>query len=192
MASGDEKQITQILEEFGSGDRSAAAELLPLVYEQLRGLAAEHFRGERPDHTLQPTVLVHDAYLRIVEQSSLEVRNRGQFFRLASKLMRRLLIDHARTKARQKRGQGWERVTLSGLHSDAPDRLVDVLDLEEARGKLREISERRAELVELRFYGGLTMDEAADSLGISPATAKREWRLAKAWLARELSAGEQT
>ena len=162
----------------------------PLVYEELRSLAAEHFRGERPDHTLQPTVLVHDAYMRIVEQSSLEVRNRAQFFRLASKLMRRLLIDHARAKARQKRGRGWERVTLSGLDSDAPDRLVDVLDLEEARGKLREISERRAELVELRFYGGLTMDEAADSLGISPATAKREWRLAKAWLARELSGGE--
>jgi len=182
-----QEQITQLLGELDSGDRSAAAALLPLVYEELRALAAVHFKAERADHTLQPTVLVHDAYMKIVDEPTLKIRSRGQLFALASKLMRRLLIDHARARLKQKRGEGWGRVSLSELDTGTPDKLVDVLDLEDARQKLSEISERQADLVELRFYGGLSMDEAAESLDISAATAARDWRLAKAWLARELS-----
>lgn len=179
--------ITQALGVLGSGNDSAAAALLPLVYQELRALAAAHFKRENPGNTLQPTVLVHEAYLRLVERSAPKINDRAHFFRLASKLMRQLLVDHAREKAAQKRGADRDRVTLSGIDTDSLNLDVDFVDLEEALLKLTAISERRSELVELRFFGGLTVEEASESLGISVETAKREWRLAKAWLARALS-----
>lgn len=161
--------------------------LLGQVYEELRGLAAAHFRAEYPGHTLQPTVLVHEVFLRLSASARLDVNDRQHFLRLASRVMRQVLLDHARAKAAEKRGPDLQRVTLSGLDSDIPSDALDSLDLEEALQRLAALNPRRAELVELRFFGGLTMEEVAESLDVSPETAKREWRLAKAWLARELA-----
>lgn len=177
---------SQFLHELGTTIQPDLAQLLPQVYEELRNLAAAHFRSEYPGHTLQPTVLVHDVFLRIASDPTLKITDRGHFFGLASKLMRHILVDHARQKLTQKRGKELQRVTLSGVDSDVPDGIVDALDLDETLQKLAVKSPRRAELVELRFFGGLTMEEAAESLGVSLVTAKREWRLAKAWIAREL------
>ncbi len=161
--------------------------LLGQVYEELRSLAATHFRAENPGHTLQPTVLVHEVFLRLSGSAHLDINDRTHFLRLASRVMRQVLLDHARAKSAEKRGPDMNRVTLSGLDSDIPGGALDALDLEEALLRLATLNPRRAELVELRFYGGLTMSEVAESLGVSPETAKREWRLAKAWLARELA-----
>lgn len=161
--------------------------LLGQVYEELRGLAQAHFRAEHPGHTLQPTVLVHEVFLRLSASAHLDVNDRAHFLRLASRVMRQVLLDHARAKSAEKRGPDVQRVTLSGLDSDIPSGVLDALDLEEALQRLATLNPRRAELVELRFFGGLTMSEVAEGLGISPETAKREWRLAKAWLARELT-----
>ncbi len=161
--------------------------LLGQVYEELRGLATAHFRAENPGHTLQPTVLVHEVFLRLSASAHLDVNDRKHFLCLASRVMRQVLLDHARAKSAEKRGSDMNRVTLSRLDSDIPGGALDALDLEEALQRLATMNPRRAELVELRFYGGLTMGDVAESLGVSPETAKREWRLAKAWLARELA-----
>lgn len=187
------REPEQFLQRMGQGMAQDAMELLPSVYEELRALAATYFRNENVGHTLQPTVLVHEVFLRIAANPATQIKDRSHFFFLASRLMRHILCDHARGKAAQKRGSEFGRVTLSGLDSDVPDLTIDVLDLDEALQKLAADNPRRAELVELRFYGGLTMEEAAESLGVSLVTAKREWRVTKAWIARELqSAGTGT
>lgn len=186
----NEPDVTRMLADFGSGDRSAMNALLPKVYDELRRLAATHFADERIGHTLQPTALVNEAYLRMADQSGLKVTSRGHFFRLASKVMRQILIDHARARHAAKRGGAGEQITLSDFTdgSSGPD--VDILALEEALERLARFSPDQARLVELRFYGGLTIDETADALGISRTLAVEEWRAAKAWLADELAAGE--
>lgn len=178
-----------ILADFGSGDRSAAGALLPKVYDELRRLAAVHFSDERPDHTLQPTALVNEAYLRLADQPGLKVTSRGHFFRLASKVMRQILIDHARARGAAKRGGGGEKITLSESIGRAAEPEVDLLALEDALAELAQLGPDQARLVELRFYGGLTIDEAADALGMSRTRAVEEWRAAKAWLAAEMGDG---
>ncbi len=171
---------------------SDVSAVLPQVYEELRAIAQAHFHGEDDSHTLQPTVLVHEVYLRLAVSLGLEVGDRAHFVRLASKVMRQVLLDHARAKHAQKRDGGFQRITLTGLDADEAD-AVDAIDLEDALQRLALENPRRAELVELRFYGGLTMQEVAESTGVSVVTVKRDWRLAKAWLARELAVrgGEQ-
>ncbi len=169
-------------DQSGGGGESAAAELLAIVYDQLRSLAAEFFQDQKAGHTLQPTALVHEAYLRLVDQS-IEWQNRNQFFVVAAKAMRSILVDHARTRGRLKRGGDFKRIPLN--EADATPVAVDestVLDIDEAMTRLAQLDERKARLVELRFFGGLTSEEAADALGISRSTAAEEWRMARAWL----------
>lgn len=181
----DHQSISRILDDWGS-DRSSAASLLPLVYDELRRLAATHFADERPDHTLQPTALVNEAFVRIAGDRSVQITSRAHFFRLASKVMRQVLIDHARGRAAERRGGGVQSLTLS-IDPETPNRPpVDLLALEEALVGLAELSPVKARLVELRFFGGLSIEEAAEAIEISRTQATREWRVARAWLADEL------
>jgi RNA polymerase sigma factor (TIGR02999 family) len=176
-------EVTRLLQAWNEGDAAARDRLIPVVYAELRRRAAAHLRRERPEHTLRPTDLVHEAYLRLCEQSS-AWQNREQFFGVASRLMRRILVDHARARGAAKRGRGL-RVTLVEERAAAPAE-PDLLDLDEALDELQGLDERQGRLVELRYFGGLTLDEAAAALGVSRATANREWALAKAWLFRRL------
>ncbi len=187
VGPADNDTVTRLLGQAASGDARATTELLPLVYEELRRMAAAFFAGERPGHTLQPTALVHEAYLKLVGQP-IEWASRGQFFCVAAKAMRNLLVDHARGRGRGKRGGGWQRINALSAVEDAGRGAdpLDVLALDEALGQLADLDERKARLVELRFFAGLTSDEAADSLGISRATAAEDWRMARAWLHRRL------
>jgi RNA polymerase sigma-70 factor, ECF subfamily len=181
------RQITQMLRQWSAGDASAADELTPLVYSELRRLAAGYLRSERQGHTLQPTGLIHEAYLRLVEQRQPEWRSRTQFFRFSAHLMRQILVDHARARNSVKRGVGFQRVTLTGIDIAAPDRTVDLLVLDQALDRLAAFDQRRANILELRYFGGLSDQETAESLNISVATVRRALRLAESWLARELS-----
>ena len=177
------------LTQITSGDQRAADLLLESVYAELRGMAGGLLKQEPSGHTLQPTALVHEAYLKLVDQSKADWRNRAHFIAVAAQAMRRILIDHARGRKRAKRGSGGNRLTLhSGLlGSDEP--LVDVLDLDDALNKLEQINAQSARVVDLRYFGGLTIEEAAAVLDVSASTVEREWRYARAWLFRAL--GEQ-
>jgi RNA polymerase sigma factor (TIGR02999 family) len=180
-------ELTTLLRAWGQGDAAAGERLMPLVYDELRRLAASYLRKERPDHTLRPTALVHEAYLRLVGQQG-GWQNRQQFFGVAAQMMRRVLVDHARSRRRLKRAGGWTRVSLDDADGQAlyvtPD--VDLLALEEALGELQAIDPEAIRLVELRFFAGLSIEDAAQVMGVSVATANRSWRLAKAWLFQRL------
>ena len=162
--------------------------LLNAVYEELRRLAAYHLGRERPDHSLQATALVHEAYLRLAGQDNSQWQSRTQFVAVASQMMRRVLVDHARSRLREKRGGGLQKLSLSEAAELAGGRDVEVLDLDGALGHLADVDPRKAKLVELRYFGGLTMEEAADVLGTSLATAERDWKFSRAFLIRELGA----
>lgn len=162
--------------------------LLNAVYEELRRLAAYHLTRERPEHSLQATALVHEAYLRLAGQDNSQWQDRTQFVAVASQMMRRVLVDHARSRLREKRGGGLEKISLSEASELAGGREVEVLDLDGALGHLAEVDARKAKLVELRYFGGLTMEEAAKVLGTSLATAERDWKFSRAFLIRELGA----
>jgi RNA polymerase sigma factor (TIGR02999 family) len=180
--------VTQILAAIEAGDPKAAAELLPLVYDELRKLAAARMAAETPDHTLQPTALVHEAYLRLVGTTPDRPWNsRGHFFAAAAEAIRRILVENARRKRREKHGGGRQRVVLDETCSPAEAPPDDLLALDEALGRLAALDPTRAELVKLRFFAGLTMPEAAAALGISLATAERYWSFARTWLFAELS-----
>ncbi len=183
------RDVTVILERIGEGDRAAVDELLPLVYEELRAIAERALRGERSGHTLQATALVHEAYLRLVGTERMAWQNRAHFLAAGAESIRRVLIDHARGRGREKRGGGWRRVPLEGAGGADGGRWVDVVDLHEALARLESVSERQAKLVELRFFGGLTMEESAHVLGVSVRTVTGDWAMARAWLRRELGVG---
>jgi RNA polymerase sigma factor (TIGR02999 family) len=187
----DSSDVTQLLIAWGAGDRSAGDRLLPAVYAELHRRAAAAMRREQDGHTLQPTALVHEAYMRLVNQDRIQWRNRAQFYGVAAQLMRRILIDHAREHLADKRGGGAAHVTLSRVDA-APDDAgaVDVLELHGALERLAQLDARQARLVELRYFGGLSIDETAEALEISAATVKREWATARAWLKRELMSSE--
>lgn len=178
--------VTRLLADLGAGDRAAAAELLPLVYEELRALASAEFARQPAGHTLQPTAVVHEAWMRLARQPNLELRDRRHFFALASKMMRQILVDHARSRAAAKRGGGVTRIEVATPIASHGRPELDILALEDALAKLTQLNASRARLVELRFYGGLTEDEAAETLSISRTEAARQWRAVKAWLATEL------
>jgi RNA polymerase sigma factor (TIGR02999 family) len=163
--------------------------MLAIVYAELRRLAAGYLRRERPGHTLQPTALVHDAYLRLVQQRQIDWSNRAQFLGLAAVMMRRILVNHARDRLADKRGGGAEHVplTLAGAGIDAPE--VNLLDLHDALTRLAADDPRKARIVELKFFAGLTTSEIADTMGLSAATVERDWKFARAWLHREVSGG---
>jgi RNA polymerase sigma factor (TIGR02999 family) len=179
--------VTQLLLAWRGGDASAGEQLLPAIYEELHRQAARAMRREANEHTLQPTALVHEAYLRLVDQSRVEWRNRAHFFGVAAQVMRRILVDHARGRDAAKRGGGMQRLTLNDADAAVGESDVDVLDLHEALETLAAFDPLQARLVELRYFSGLNIEETAEALDISPATVKREWAVARAWLRRELS-----
>lgn len=181
--------ITGLLLSWASGDASADARLMPAIYDELHRQAARAMRRENDGHTLQATALVHEAYIRLVDQRRVEWRNRAHFFGIAAQAMRRILVDHARGRLAEKRGGGMRQITLGDAEQDAAQRddAVDILDLHEALERLAALDPQQGRIVELRYFGGLNIDETAESLGISPATVKREWAMARAWLHRELT-----
>ena len=190
--------VTELLLAWSEGDKAALDELMPVVYDELRQLAKNHLSRERPDHTLQTTALVHEAYLRLVDQKSVNWQNRAQFFGIAAQMMRRILINHANDRQAKKR-QGYAtrvsldqertRVSLDEAVSFFERREVDLMALDEALNDLAQLDPQQTQIVELRFFGGLTIDEVSAVLGISPATTKREWDSAKLWLRRQLNIG---
>ena len=186
MPSSRSSDITALLGDWSRGNQSALNQLLPLVYAELRRMAARHLRGERAGHTLQPTALVHEVYLRLVDQRNVDWRDRAHFFGVSAQVMRRILVDHARSHNAIKRGDGLPRVSIDEAKEVAGPDGLPVLALDQALNRLTGIDEDLARIVELRAFGGLTIEEAACVLKVSPSTAKREWRTAKAWLTREL------
>lgn len=181
--------VTALLISWGRGERSAADRLIPAVYDELHRQAARALRRESEGHTLGATALVHEAYLRLVDQRQVQWRNRAHFFGIAAEVMRRVLVDHARARLAAKRGGGATRVSLANIVDGASDGdEADVLALHEALERLAVVDPGQARLVELRYFGGLTIEETAEALGASPATVKREWAVARAWLRRELTA----
>jgi RNA polymerase sigma factor (TIGR02999 family) len=177
--------VTALLGEWSRGNHDALNQLLPLVYAELRRVATRQLRSERPDHTLQPTALVHEAYLRLVDQRQVDWQGRAHFFGVAAQVMRRILVDHARRHTASKRGDGVPRVSLDEAR-DVASGEPPLLTFDEALNRLEQVDADLARIVELRAFGGLTIDEAAHVLNVSPSTAKRDWRTAKAWLHREL------
>ena len=185
MADPAPKTVTQLLLQWRAGDEQALNQLLPLVYDELRRLAGRYMQSERPDHTLQPTALVHEAYLGLVD-IRVSWQDRTHFFAVAARLMRRLLVDHAKANQRDKRGGGL-KVTLKEEMSATPEPALDVFALDEALKVLAGFDDRKSQVVELHYFGGLSYDETAEALGLSAATVHRELRLAKAWLYHELT-----
>lgn len=181
--------VTALLADWGRGNRSAFDQLLPLVYAELRRIAARQLGKERVGHTLQPTALVHEVYLRLVGQREGDWQNRAHFFGVAAQVMRRILVDHARRQAAGKRGDGVPCVSVQDAPELAAPGEVPILALDQALDRLDEIDPQLAKIVELRAFGGLTIEEAAHVLKVSPSTVKRDWRTGKAWLTRELGPG---
>ncbi|MBC7927352.1 MAG: sigma-70 family RNA polymerase sigma factor [Bryobacteraceae bacterium] len=187
MSETSTQQVTKLLMDWSNGDQSALEQLTPLVYGELRRLAGRYLRKERPDHTLQSTALVHEAFIRMVDQRSVRWQNRAHFFGVAAQMIRRILVDHARSRYASKRGSGAPRLSLDEAIA-LPDRKdMDLVALDDALNSLAKVDPQQARIVELRFFTGLTVEETAEVLGISPATVKRDWVTAKAWLYRDIS-----
>lgn len=186
MSEQSAQAVTRLLREAQAGDRAALDELLPLVYRELRQLAARHLAQERPGHTLQATALVHEVYLRLIDQHSVDWRNRAHFFSIAAEMMRRILVNHAVGRRTQKRGAGETLLSLDEVISFPNRQDVDLILLDEALNRLTELDPEQARIVELRFFGGLTVEEVAEVLNVSDSEVKREWRSAKAWLTTQL------
>jgi RNA polymerase sigma factor (TIGR02999 family) len=184
--------VTGLLQAWSDGDLHARDRLVPIVYAELRRRAAVHLRRERADHTLQPTALVHEAYLRLVNQDRAQWRNRAQFFAVASEIMRRILVDRARARRMAKRSGRWERVSLVEDAAVTSPHEVDVLDLDLALTELAAFDARKARVAELRFFGGLSLEDLADVLDTSRATTMRDWQAARAWLFKRLNRGRES
>jgi len=180
-------EVTQLLVDWSNGNKAALDQLMPLVYKELRRLASQYLRRERHNHTLQSAALVNEAYLRLVDYSNLRWQDRAQFFGLAAQLMRRILIDHARSHHYAKRGGSAHRVTLDEAAILSEERASDLVALDDALSSLAAVDPRKSQVVELRFFGGLNIDETAEVLKLSSMTVQREWRWAKAYLYREIS-----
>ncbi|HSD47147.1 MAG TPA: sigma-70 family RNA polymerase sigma factor [Pyrinomonadaceae bacterium] len=183
------ENITQLLNQWSDGDERALDRLTPLVYEELRQQAARYLRRERPGHTMQTTALINEAYLRLIDAKEVRWQGRAHFFAIAATLMRRILVDHARQRNAAKRGGSPVHVTLDRIAASAKQSTTDVLAIDQALTKLAAIDRQQAQIVELRFFSGLNVEETAAALGISPRTVKRDWSVARAWLRREI--GEQ-
>lgn len=180
------QNITHLLKEWSDGDQQALDKLTPLVYEELRQQAARYLRKERPGHSLQATALINEAYLRLIDVKDVQWQNRAHFFAIAANLMRRILVDHARRRDAEKRGGSQVLLTLDDAFAAAEQPDVDLLAIDEALNKLAMIDAQQARVVELRFFSGLTVEETAAALGVSPKTVKRDWSVARAWLRREI------
>lgn len=190
MSTADDsgsQDVTQLLLEWRNGNERALDRLMPLVYDELRRLAASYMRRERPDHTLQPTALLNEAYLRLVDQTRIAWQGRAHFFGIAAQMMRRILLDHARQLKAAKRGSGGSKLPLEAALGESERQNVDVIALDEALTRLEELDPRQSRVVELRFFAGLEVNEVAEVLEISRATVNREWAIARTWLYREIS-----
>jgi RNA polymerase sigma-70 factor, ECF subfamily len=183
----DQPAVTQLLKNAQAGDRNALDQLLPLVYDELRKLAAYQLRRERVNHTLQPTALVHEAYLRLINQREVQWQDRAQFFGLAAQMMRRILVNHALAHKTEKRGGHETHVSLDEAISYAAEREVNLVLLDNALTRLADLDPDQCRIVEMRFFGGLTVEEVAEVMKVSTATIKREWRTAKAWLFEQIN-----
>lgn len=181
------ENVTQLLVKWGEGDSKALDKLMPLVYSELRRLARNYLRRERQDHTLQPTALVNEAYLKLIDQKSARWQNRAQFYGVAAQLMRRILVDHARQHQAEKRGgPGRERLSITSAGQLAEKPEIDLLALHEALKELKTFDPQQERIVELKFFGGLSIDETAEVLGVGHATVERDWKMARAWLRKKL------
>ncbi len=178
--------VTTLLNRLADGDQEAGAQLVPLVYDELRRIAAQRLRHERPGHTLQATALVHETYLKLTGQPNAKWQNRAQFFGVASQLMRRILVDYARAQQRVRRGGRQQKVSLDEVLLIAPDRTDELLAVHESLSRLEKLDARQGRIIELRYFGGLSVEEAAHVLGVSAKTVARDWNIAKAWLYGEL------
>ncbi len=187
MTTPSSHEVTQLLVAWSDGDQAALEQLTPLVYRELHRLAKGYLNRERPGHTLQTTALINEAYLRLIDWKDVRWQNRAHFFGVAAQLMRRILVDFARARYQDKRGAGARHVALDEAAAVAVERVAEFIALDEALDQLAVIDPRRSRMVELRFFGGLTEEETAEALKVSPRTVRREWSLARAWLYRELS-----
>lgn len=179
--------VTQLLIQWRRGDKTALDKLIPLIYEELRRLASHYMRGERTDHTLQTTALVNEAYLRLIDHKDMQWQNRAHFVGVAAQAMRRILVDHARSRQYFKRGAGVPKVSLDEAAVVRQEQTAELVALDDALTDLARVDPRKSQIVELRYFGGLSVDETAEVLGISPATVMRDWSTAKAWLLRAIS-----
>jgi len=187
MTSAPASELTQMLVNWRNGDQAALDKLLQLVYQELRRIARRYMRGERAGHTLESAALVNEAYLRLIDIKKIDWQNRAHFFAMSARLMRRILVDHARSRNYAKRDGALQRLSLGEADQLAGERDVDLVALDDALKSLAEMSEHQSRIVELRFFGGLTIEETAEVLGVSHATVERDWAVARAWLRRELS-----
>jgi len=187
LRMSSQPNITELLVGYQGGDKEALDQLMPIVYDELRRQAARYLRREQAGHTLQTTALIHEAYVRLVDQRNVQWQNRAHFFGIAAQLMRRILVDHARTKKRVKRGGSKVQVSLADATVAVKGPDLDIVALDEALEHLAKVDEQQSRVVELRYFSGLTVEETAEVMGISTATVKREWSVARAWLHRELS-----
>jgi len=186
-AQSEPQEVTRLLLAWSGGDEGALERLVPLVYIELRKLARRQMRGERPDHSLQTTALINEAYLRLVDLKNVQWQNRAHFFALCARVMRRILVDFARSRRYRKRGGGARPISLDQAFAVSPEQSRDLVAVDDALKALAKVDARKAHVVELRFFGGLTAEETAEVLKVSPETVLREWKLAKVWLLRELS-----
>ena len=184
-------EITRLLADWSSGNPAALDKLLPLVYDELRRLASNYMRRERPDHLLQTTALVHEAYLRLVEQQNVNCQTRAHFFAVAAQVMRHILVDYARGRGRAKRGEGMATLPLSDVAVLSDESAEEVLAVNSALESLTAMDPRKGRVFELRYFGGMSIEESAEALNVSPATVARDWRMAKAWLRRAIAPGPQ-
>jgi RNA polymerase sigma factor (TIGR02999 family) len=187
MTARPQPDVTELLRAWGNGDSSALEQMVPIVYQELRRLAKHYMRQERPDHTLEATALVNEAYLRLIDLNRIQWQDRAHFFSVAAQTMRRILVEFARRRKRQKRGGQGQQVALEEAAELSRDQEVDLLAVNEALSSLASFDARMSQVVELRFFGGLSIEETAEVLRVSPETVMRDWRTAKVWLLRELS-----
>jgi RNA polymerase sigma factor (TIGR02999 family) len=187
MSSDPQHEVTQILQNWSGGDSEAPARLMPFVYDEMRRLARVFLAKERGNHTLQPTALVHEAYVRLIDQTRVNWQNRAHFYGIAASMMRRVLIDHARAHATDKRGGATIRLSIDDVQVPVEERAAALLDLDEALERLKEMDERKCKIVEMRFFGGLSDAEIAEVLDVSTRTVLRDWKTARLWLYRELT-----
>ena len=191
MDAPEREEVTRLLIDWSNGDPVALDQLMPMVYSELRSLASRYLRRERIDHTLQPTALVNEAYLRLVDQRSVRWQNRAHFFGVAAQMMRRILVDHAKSHHRAKRGGGARNVSLDEAIGVTDERAAGLVALDEALTRLAELDERKSRVVELRYFGGLSVEETAEVLQVSVNTVLRDWKLAKAWLYNQIKKNEK-
>ena len=187
MTSPSPDEVTQLLLDWSSGDKAALDKLMPLVYEELRRLAHHYMGRERPGHTLQTTAIVNEAYLQLIDQRNVQWQNRAHFFGIAAHLMRRVLAGYARSRRYDKRGGGAQQVSLEEAMVVSQERVAEMVALDDALNALAEIDDRKRKIVEMRFFGGMSIEDTSEVLGVSPGTVMRDWTLAKAWLRRGIS-----